>query len=200
MSDEKVADVLEEMAPDEAADLLAELPEDRSQELLNLMEHEEADDVRKLLAYPEDSAGGIMTTEFVAVRPDLTAEQAIAVLRETAARGRDDLLRLCDRQRRPPGGRLLAAGPGAGQAQTRRSTEFMHDRVVSVNLLDSQDEVAQAVAKYNLLAVPVVDDEGGCTASSPPTTRWTRSSRRRGRSACRACITEPSPTRLSRSP
>lgn len=84
MPDERAADVLEEMAPDEAADLLAELPQERSQELLKLMEAEEARDVRKLLAYPVDTAGGLMTTEFVAVRPHLTAEQAIAALRQTA--------------------------------------------------------------------------------------------------------------------
>jgi len=84
MSDDKVADVLEEMSPDEAADLLAELPDDRSEQILNLMEDEEAEDVRKLLTYPEDQAGGIMNTEYVAVRPDITAEQVIALLRETA--------------------------------------------------------------------------------------------------------------------
>jgi Mg/Co/Ni transporter MgtE len=77
MSDEKVADVLGEMEPDEAADLLAELPKGRSAGLLALMEEDEAVDVRKLLAYPEDSAGGIMTTEFVSVRQDITADQAI---------------------------------------------------------------------------------------------------------------------------
>jgi magnesium transporter len=159
MPNEKVADVLEEMAPDEAADLLAELPQDRSQELLKLMEHEEAQDVRKLLAYPEDTAGGIMTTEFIAIRPDLTAEQAITVLRETAEEAEtifyvyvtdsaDHLVGIFSLSD------LVLARPNTPV------TEFMHRRVVSVNLLDSQDEVAQAVAKYNLLAVPVVDSEG----------------------------------------
>jgi len=62
MPDERVADVLEEMSPDAAADLLAELPEDRSEDLLNLMEQDEAADVRKLLSYPIDTAGGLMTT------------------------------------------------------------------------------------------------------------------------------------------
>src|SRR5512136_108026 len=85
MPDERVADVLEEMSPDAAADLLAELPEERSEDLLNLMEKEDAADVRKLLSYPIDTAGGLMTTEYVTVRPGLTAEQAIAVLREEAA-------------------------------------------------------------------------------------------------------------------
>jgi magnesium transporter len=159
MPDEKVADVLEEMAPDEAADLLAQLPQDRSQELLSLMVREEAEDVRKLLAHPEDSAGRIMTTEFVAISPDLTAEQAISALRELTeeaetvfyiyvADSEDHLLGVFSLRE------LVLARP-----QTP-VTEFMHRRIVSVRLLDSQDQVAQLVAKYNLLAVPVVDDEG----------------------------------------
>jgi Mg/Co/Ni transporter MgtE len=84
MSDEKVADVLEEMSPDEAADLLAELPEERSKDLLDLMEGDEAEDVRMLLSYPEESAGGMMTTDIATIRPGLTAEKAIEVLRNSA--------------------------------------------------------------------------------------------------------------------
>jgi CBS domain-containing protein len=158
MTDEKVADVLEEMAPDAAADLLAELPEERSAELLNLMQREEAQDVRELLAYPVDSAGGLMNTEFVAVRPELTAEQAMVVLRKMADQAetifyvyvtdeQDHLVGVFSLQN------LVLADPHA------HVDEFMHHRVVSVNLKDSQDEVAQIVAKYSLLAVPVVDDE-----------------------------------------
>ncbi|MBI3361634.1 MAG: magnesium transporter [Chloroflexi bacterium] len=158
MPDEKVADVLEEMAPDEAADLLAEIPEDRSRELLQLMERKEAEDVRKLLAYPVESAGGIMTTEYISVGLGLTAEQVLSTLRETAHEAEtiayvyvtddDDHLKgafsLQD---------LVLARPDTPV------TEFMHPRVVSVNLADSQDGVAQAIAKYNLTAVPVVDDD-----------------------------------------
>jgi Mg/Co/Ni transporter MgtE len=159
MSDEKAADVLEEMAPDEAADLLAELPENRSQELLGLMEDDEAEDVRKLLAYPEDTAGGIMTTEFIAVCPDFTAEQAISYLRETAHEAETIFyVYVTDSSEHLVGvfslQDLVLARPKTPV------TEFMHSRVVSANLSDSQEAVAQAVAKYNLLAVPVVDDEG----------------------------------------
>jgi magnesium transporter len=158
LPDEKVADLLDEMAPDEAADLLAELPEERSEDLLNLMQHEEAEDVRKLLAYPEDAAGGIMTTDFVTVRPNVTVEQAIATLRETA---REDetiyYVYVTDEENHLLGvfslQKLILA-----RAETP-VTEIMHDRIVSFRPLDSQDDVAQAVAKYNLLAVPVVDDE-----------------------------------------
>jgi len=159
MPDEKVADVLEEMAPDEAADLLAELPEERSEELLNLMEDEDAEDVRKLLAYPEESAGGIMNTEFVALKADLSAEQAISVLRGTAGEAEmiyyiyvnddcDHLVGVLSLRE------LVLAGP---ETPIR---DFMHSRVIAVGLMDSQDEVAQAVSKYGLLAVPVIDDEG----------------------------------------
>ena len=158
MSDERVADVLEEMAPDEAADLLAELPEQRSQELLKLMELDEAADVRKLLAYPEDSAGGIMTTEYIAVGPDLSTEEVMAHLRENAEEAETifyiyvtdsasclvGVFSLRD---------LVLALPGT------LVSEFMERRTVTVNLEDSQEAVAQAISKYNLLAVPVVDDE-----------------------------------------
>jgi magnesium transporter len=158
MSDDKVADVLEEMAPDEAADLLAELPNDRSQQILNLMEDEEAEDVRKLLMYPEDRAGGIMNTEYVAVRPDITAEQTIAVLRETAREAETVFyVYVTDEEGRLIGvfslRELILVSPSTPVSQ------FMHKRVVSVNLLDTQSAVAQVVAKYNLLAVPVVDDQ-----------------------------------------
>jgi magnesium transporter len=158
MPDEKVADVLEEMSPDEAADLLAELPRERSEDLLELMEDEEADDVRKLLAYPEDSAGGIMTTDYACVPPGLTAEQAIQALRETAEEpetifyvyvtdAEDHLLGVFSLSR------LILSPPDA------LVDSFMQKRVVSVKLLDEQETVAQLIAKYDLLAIPVVDDE-----------------------------------------
>jgi Mg2+ transporter MgtE len=158
MSDEKVADVLEEMAPDEAADLLAELPEGRSQELLKLMERDEAEDVRKLLTYPDNTAGSIMTTEFWTVSPDLTATEAIECLRKTAQEAENIFyVYITDKDNHLLGvvslKDLVLAKPETV------ITEFMRARVVMVNLLDSQDEVAQAVSKYNLVALPVVDEE-----------------------------------------
>ncbi len=159
MSDEKVATLLEEMSPDEAADLLAELPDDRSAELLNLMEQDEAADVRKLLTYPVDSAGGIMTTEYIAVQPGLTAEQTIAHLRQ-AAREIETInyVYVTDRDERLMGvfslQDLVLADP-----QTP-VTELMHKRIVTLDPTDNQDAAAQAIAKYNLLAIPVVDADG----------------------------------------
>jgi magnesium transporter len=159
MPDEKVADVLEEMAPDEAADLLAEIPEDRSQDILNLMDRREADDVRKLLAYPEDDAGGIMTTDFTAIPPHLTAEQAIALLRKTAT----DAETIFYVYATDSDGHLIGVLSLSDIVLAPPETpirDLMHRRVVSVHLHDSQDTVAQVISKYNLLAVPVVDDQG----------------------------------------
>ena len=158
MSDEKVADILEEMEPDEAADLLAELPEERSRGLLALMQKEDSDDVRKLLSYPEDSAGGIMTTEYAYVPADVTAEEAIKLLRETATDAETLFyVYVTDTQDHLMGvfslKNLIFADPKA------RVRDFMEDRVKTVSLLDEQDEVAQTMTKYDLLALPVVDDQ-----------------------------------------
>lgn len=157
MDDERVADVLEEMDPDDAADLLAELPAERSKELLGLMEDEDAEDVRKLLAYPEDTAGGIMTTEYASIPPGLTAEQAIQWLRDNADEAEtinyiyvidalDHIIGVCSLKA------LVLAHPETPISQ------IMKTNIVSVAPLDDQDEVARIVAKYNLQAVPVVDE------------------------------------------
>ncbi|HET6846500.1 MAG TPA: CBS domain-containing protein [Anaerolineales bacterium] len=156
--DEKAADVLEEMAPDEATDLLAELPQERRQSLLRLMESDEAAEVRELLKYEEDTAGGLMTTEYLAVPSTLNAAQSIEYLRKAGEEAEllyyvyvvdtagvlEGVFSLSD---------LILAAP-----ETPIS-EFMHKRVVSVDLDTPQDDVAQVVAKYSLIAVPVVDPE-----------------------------------------
>jgi Mg/Co/Ni transporter MgtE len=115
--------------------------------------------VRRLLAYPDDSAGGIMNTEYVAVRPDLTAEQVMQVLRQSAheaetinylyVTNKDGLLQGVFSLRQ-----LVLVEPSTPV------TDFMETRLITVDLLDQQDDVAQVVAKYNLIAVPVVDDHG----------------------------------------
>jgi CBS domain-containing protein len=158
MSDEKVADLLGEMEPDEAADLLAELPEQRSRGLLALMDKEDAAEVSMLLAYPEDSAGGIMTTEYACVPPDVTAEQAIKILRETATEAETLFyVYVTDETDHLMGvfslANLIFADPRSSVAG------FMEDRVKSVQLLDEQDEVAQVITKYDLIAIPVVDGQ-----------------------------------------
>ncbi|MBI4315255.1 MAG: CBS domain-containing protein, partial [Chloroflexi bacterium] len=128
------------------------------QHLLKLMEREEADDVRKLLMFPVESAGGIMTTEYVSVRPDLTADQVLATLREAAK----EIETISEVYVTDGDGRLKGMFSLKELVLARPETpvtDFMESRVASVNLTDSQDDVAQIIAKYNLSAVPVVDDE-----------------------------------------
>ncbi|MDI6827955.1 MAG: CBS domain-containing protein, partial [Armatimonadota bacterium] len=79
---ERASDILEEMDPDEAADILGDLPEERTEELLREMEPSEAKDVRELLSYEDETAGGLMTTDYVAIPSSMTAQQAIDYLRE----------------------------------------------------------------------------------------------------------------------
>ncbi len=81
---ERAADILEEMSPDDAVDVLGEMDEDRAQELFDLMEDDEKADVAELMSYEHDTAGGLMTTEFVTFPKNLTVAQAIARLREMA--------------------------------------------------------------------------------------------------------------------
>lgn len=158
MADEKVADVLEEMEPDEAADLLAELPEERSRVLVSLMEKDEAEEVRMLLRYPEDAAGGIMTTEYAYVAPDMTASQTVEFLRNI----RDQVetffyIYVLDVEDHLVGvfslTNLLFADPSTPVR------DFMEERVKTVHPMDRQDEVAQVITKYDLIAVPVTDEK-----------------------------------------
>jgi CBS domain-containing protein len=159
LAPERAADILEEMSPDDAADLVADLSDETREELLALMERDEAEELGGLLAYPEDTAGGMMTTEFVAVPADLTASRTIDRLRELEpdaetiyyvyvvdADGRlVGVLSLRD---------LIVAPP------TTPIGEVMIVEPVAVDVTADRDDVASVVARYNLLAVPVVDDAG----------------------------------------
>ena len=159
LTPERAADILEEMSPDDAADLVADLSEAARREILPLMERDEADEVRQLLGYPEDSAGGIMTTEFIAIPEDLTAAQTIDRLRELEPDAETIYyIYVVD-----PAGRLagvLSLRDLIVAQPDQLVREVMIKEPVAVGLLADQDEVAQVVARYNLLAVPVVDDEG----------------------------------------
>jgi CBS domain-containing protein/sporulation protein YlmC with PRC-barrel domain len=156
MESEKASDILEEMAPDNAADLLADLSQEKAQELLNLMEKEDAHEIRQLLAYPETSAGGIMTTEYMAVPATATAKEAIEKIRlEEPEAETIYYLYVVDEEEHLLGVfslRDLIVAPSDAKA-----TNFMIANVIKVDVMTRQEEVARLMAKYNLLAIPVVD-------------------------------------------
>jgi Mg2+ transporter MgtE len=156
---ERAADILEEMSPDDAADLVADLSDAARSEILALMAKDEAEEVQGLLGYPEDSAGGIMTTEFIAVPATLTAAQTIDRLRELEPEAETIYYVYVTGDF----GRLVGVLSLRDLIVANGDTPIgavMIVEPVTVNVLADQDEVAQAVARYNLLAVPVVDDDG----------------------------------------
>jgi CBS domain-containing protein/sporulation protein YlmC with PRC-barrel domain len=160
MSPERAADILEEMDPDEAADLLADFPDGTSEALLDLMEKDEAQEVRSLLNYPEDTAGGIMTTEFAYVPEDLTVGEALDYLR-TSEDARDDevmyYVHILGHGQRLRGvvtlRDLVMADPYSDLRQWTKTEEL------AVEPLTPQKEVAYLIAKYDLRSIPVINPE-----------------------------------------
>ncbi len=159
---ERAADVLEEMAPDDAADLISELPPEQAADLLERMEPEEADDIRRLLTYDDFSAGGMMTTEPIVLPPDATVADALAQIRNA------DLSPALASQvyvtRAPtetPTGKFL--GTCHFQRLLREPPGTLVSAVIDTNLepitADAPlAEVTRYFAAYNLVAVPVVDE------------------------------------------
>jgi magnesium transporter len=155
---EKAADIVEEMAPDEAADVLNELQESTSEEILEEMEVAPESEVRELLDFKEDTAGGMMNTEFISLHESATVEDALAALK-----GNEDQLEnlnalfLVDAE-----GRLAGTVPLARVFIASRDTplrQLASETLISATVTEKQDEVTELFDKYNLLALPVVDEE-----------------------------------------
>lgn len=161
---DRAADILEAMGPDEAADLLAQLPEDRAQQLLGLMTPEESEDVQDLLEYEEDSAGGLMTTDFIALNQTKTVAEALDAVRINMQEHDmhtayvycvlDETQDECSLLGVVSLWDLLVATP----AQSLQ--ELMEMDLITVQPDTDPRTVAEIMAKYNLLAVPVVSEEG----------------------------------------
>lgn len=158
MDAQRASEILEEMPPDEVADILTELPRERAERLLSLMETDEARDVEELLAYEEDTAGGLMTTEYVAVHERLTAQQCIDELRRMEPDAESIYYVFVTDAEEHLRGVLSLRDLIVAQPETPIRSLMIRE-VIAVRLDDSAEEVAAVLSKYNLLAVPVVDDE-----------------------------------------
>ncbi|MGH3445677.1 MAG: magnesium transporter MgtE N-terminal domain-containing protein [Nocardioidaceae bacterium] len=162
---ERAADVLEEMSPDDAADLIAELPADIAESLLALMEPEEAEDVRRLMSYEERTAGGMMTTEPVILPPDATVADALAHVRiAELSPSLAALVYVARPPLEPPTGKLLGVAHIQRLLREPPSTLIGHvlddDDVEPLRPTASLEDVARHLATYNLVAAPVVDEDG----------------------------------------
>lgn len=157
---EKAADLLEEMAPDEAADILGDLSQERSEAVLEAMEDEEAEDVRELLVFREDSAGGLMTTEFFRASERWTASDVLEALQgfdEQLAQELDEVPVVTEDGRlvgTAPLVRLLRAGPGAAVTAACRPES------PSVGPSARFRDVVELFGKYHLRSLPVTDEHG----------------------------------------
>ncbi|MCY7375179.1 MAG: CBS domain-containing protein [Pyrinomonadaceae bacterium] len=161
MDEERAADILEEMSPDDAVDVLGEMDEEKAQELFALMEDEEKADVAELLAFDKDTAGGLMTTEFVTFPKNLTVAEAIARLRETAETpAMIYYLYIVEEENSWKLAGLISLRSLILAEPTFALSEVMRDQFQFAHPSDSAEEVAQTIAEYNLLALPVVDDLG----------------------------------------
>jgi Mg/Co/Ni transporter MgtE len=161
---ERAADVLEEMSPDDAADLIAELPPETAERLLALMEPEEAEDVRRLMSYEERTAGGMMTIEPVLLSPDATVAEALAHVRSVELTpSLAAMVYVVRPPLEPPTGRLI--GVAHIQRLLREPPSTLVGRVLDTDMeplrpTASLEDVARHLATYNLVAAPVVDDDG----------------------------------------
>jgi len=164
LDEERAADVLEEMSPDDAADLIADLPPEIAQKLLELMEPEEAEDVRRLLTYEERTAGGMMTTEPVILPPDATVAEALAHVRTAELTPSLAALVYVTRPPlEPPTGRLLGVAHIQRLLREAPSTlvgSVLDDQTTALRPAATLEDVARHLATYNLVASPVVDEDG----------------------------------------
>lgn len=158
LNDEQVTDILEEMEHDEAADVLSDLPEEKAQELLEMMDQEDAEDIQELLEHEEDSAGGFMTPDYFRLSSFLTAGQALELVRlcahdvETIYYGY-----IVDEWDRLEG--VVSLKTLLMSAPQTPLVEIMEDNIKSVRLDAEAEEMLEMLTKYNLIAIPVLDND-----------------------------------------
>lgn len=159
LSERQASDLLAEMDPDDAADIIGDLPYDKAERLLRLMGVEDSNAIRKLLGYKEKTAGGIMTPEVTTVTEDMSVQQVIDYLRhESAEHESVYYVYVVETGNRLVGvislRDLLMASPETQVA------EIAHRDLFTAHFDDDQEDVAEQMSKYDLLALPVVDENG----------------------------------------
>jgi magnesium transporter len=151
-----ITEVLQEMPYDDAVDIIRNMPEELAEEILGIMQDEDSDEIEQLLLYDEDTAGGIMSTEIFSLNQDLTVQEAIEAVQQAGDVEMVFYLYVTDEDNHLVGvlslRQLLTVSPA------RLLKDIMIREVISVRTDVDQEEVAQLVARYNILGIPVVDD------------------------------------------
>lgn len=156
LAPELIAEILTEMASDDAAEIIADMSDELTEEVLKLMEDKDSDLVEELLSYSEETAGRIMTPEFLALKGELQVEDAISEVQKASDAEMVFYVYVVDEGNHLLGvislRQLLTVSP------KKKLREIMIPDVIRVKTDEDQEEVAQLVARYNLLAIPVVTD------------------------------------------
>ena len=157
LDNQAISEIVQELDSDDAADLVGDLPPERAREIIEAVEEDVSIELEKLLPFPDDTAGGLMALEFVAVRADTTIREAIETMREKREEVEnlyfiwvvDDFGRLVG---------VISLKDLVLEPHDRKVSDIMNHKVISVHAQTDQEEVAHLVKKYNLVNIPVVDD------------------------------------------
>ncbi len=158
LDNKAISEIVEEMDSDDAADLVGDLPADRAREIIKTLTEDVSQDLEKLLPYPEDTAGGIMGLEFVAINAEATVSDAVRMIREK----REEVENLyhiwvVDDYKRLVG--VISLKDLVLEPPERKIKDIMNPEVISVTAHTDQEEVVHLVKKYDLVNIPVVDEQ-----------------------------------------
>ncbi len=157
-SDSELKEVVDELYVDDAADIVEEMPANVVRRILAQADPDMRKDINEILQYPENSAGSLMTTEYVSLRPNMTVTEAILRIRRTGV-DKETIYTCYVTKDRYLMGTVSVRNLLLAPDEDTTMEELMEDNVISVSTLADQEEVAQLLSKYNYLALPVVDRE-----------------------------------------
>ena len=158
-SDAELHDIIEELYVDDAVDLVEEMPANVVKRILSQANPDTRKEINDLLRYPENSAGSIMTTEYVSLRPAMTVRDAINRIRSTGV-DKETIYTCYVTENRKLLGQVSVKDMILCEDESTPVSRIMDENVISVSTLTDQEEVAQMLSKYNFLALPVIDTDG----------------------------------------
>ena len=159
LSDTELREIVNELYVDDAADLVEEMPANVVKRILAQADPQMRKEINEILRYPENSAGSIMTTEYVSLRPGMTVAEAIARIRKTGV-DKETIYTCYVTESRKLLGTVSVKDLLLAEDDATPVSRIMDEYVISVNTLTDQEEVAQMLSKYNFLALPVLDTDG----------------------------------------
>ena len=159
LSDKELREIINELYVDDAVDLVEEMPANVVKRILAQADPQMRKEINEILRYPENSAGSIMTTEYVSLRPTMTVAEAIARIRKTGV-DKETIYTCYVTEGRKLLGTVSVKDLLLAPDDTVPVSGIMDENVISVTTLTDQEEVAQMLSKYNFLALPVVDTDG----------------------------------------